>query len=232
MVKPEALVRSIHFEDFSGRDFERLGFAYVLRRSEWKTIDWYGQLGGDGGRDIWGVRPDGEAVCYQCANHQQLEFEKARADIQKLTSGPNGMPDCFVLISGHRISATMRDRVMKHAMSKGIKSAEIWSGEEFEERLRRDAPVLLKRFVEGEPFPEPPDALRAFGTADHRNPRIPSMSLRWLDGEDEVECLRVVRCPRRLYRLDAAHFPISAPNTLTRRRRPRPSATTPNSQPP
>lgn len=51
---PEVTVKRIHFEDFSGPEFERLSFAYLLRAFEWKTIDWYGQLGGDSGRDnIW-----------------------------------------------------------------------------------------------------------------------------------------------------------------------------------
>lgn len=51
-MRPETLVRSIHFEDFSGRDFERLCFAYVQCDGAWRTIEWYGQLGGDSGRDI------------------------------------------------------------------------------------------------------------------------------------------------------------------------------------
>jgi hypothetical protein len=164
-MRPETLVRSIHFEDFSGREFERLCFAYVLRLYKWRTIAWYGQLGGDSGRDIWGVLPSGETVCFQCANHLQLRFNKARADIQKLISGSNGVPNRFILIAGHGVSAAMRDRVTEHAIFKGIASSEVWSGEELEERLRRDAPVLLKRFVEGEPFPESPDALRTFGAA-------------------------------------------------------------------
>lgn len=50
----EITVQPIHFEDWSGQEFERLAFAYILRVEEWDTIDWYGQLGSDRGRDIWG----------------------------------------------------------------------------------------------------------------------------------------------------------------------------------
>jgi hypothetical protein len=45
--QPEVAVLPIHFEDRSGTEFERLCFAYLLRAFDWKTIDWYGQLGGD-----------------------------------------------------------------------------------------------------------------------------------------------------------------------------------------
>jgi len=37
------LVNPIHFEDFGGRQFERLVFTYVLRTDRWRTIEWYGQ---------------------------------------------------------------------------------------------------------------------------------------------------------------------------------------------
>ncbi len=56
--KPEVVVIPIHFEDRSGTEFERLCFAYILRTGEWKSIDWYGQLGSDKGRDIWGISED------------------------------------------------------------------------------------------------------------------------------------------------------------------------------
>jgi len=32
----------------------------------------------------------------------------------------------------------------------------VWSGFEFEEKLRKDAPDVFKRFVEADPFPEGP----------------------------------------------------------------------------
>ncbi len=48
--QPESTVLPIHFEDRSGTEFKRLNFAYLLRACEWKSIDWYGQLGGDSGK--------------------------------------------------------------------------------------------------------------------------------------------------------------------------------------
>lgn len=159
--RPEATVLPIHFEDRSGTEFERLCLAYLLRAVEWKTIAWYGQLGGDAGRDIWAVRKTGETECFQCANHARLKFKKAEEDLAKLVAGPNGPPTKFTLITGGKVSADMRDRVIAHAKKVGIREAEVWSGPEFEERLRKDEPLLVRRFVEGVPFPESVDGLRA-----------------------------------------------------------------------
>jgi hypothetical protein len=159
--QPEATVLPVHFEDRSGPEFERLCFAYLLRAFEWKAIAWYGQLGGDAGRDIWAVRKTGETECIQCANHARLKFKKAEEDLAKVVAGPNGVPAKFTLITGGKVSADMRDRVIAHATKLGIHEVEVWSGPEFEERLRRDEPLLIRRFVEGVPFPETVDGLRA-----------------------------------------------------------------------
>ena len=43
----------IHFEDRSGTEFERLVFVYAVREKDWDSIEWLGQTGKDGGRDIW-----------------------------------------------------------------------------------------------------------------------------------------------------------------------------------
>jgi hypothetical protein len=166
MPKPtgvQVAVMALHFEDRSGSEFERLCLAYLVQAPclTWKTIAWYGQLGGDRGRDIWAVRPTGEAECFQCANHQTLKFKKAEEDLAKVVAGRSGVPTKFTLILGGKVSAAMREKVIAHALKLGIAEAEVWSGTEFEERLRRDAPGLVKRFFEGEPFPETVEGLRA-----------------------------------------------------------------------
>src|ERR1700722_3657202 len=63
-------VQPVHFEDFSGQQFERLVFAYHMQIENWRTLEWYGQSGGDCGRDIWGVRETGESLCIQCKNRK------------------------------------------------------------------------------------------------------------------------------------------------------------------
>lgn len=151
---PAVTVQRIHFEDFDGHQFERLVFGYLLRSDSWQMLEWYGQVGTDLGRDIWGVTEDGKAVCVQCANRRDVPFEKVASDISKAVSGPKGCPQKFVLIAGGSLSAQLRDRVRDHAKKSGISSCELWSGPEFEERLRVGAPELLKRFVEGIAFPE------------------------------------------------------------------------------
>jgi hypothetical protein len=72
------------------------------------------------------------------------------------------VPDRFIIILGGKVSAAMRDRIRQYAQSRGIASTEIWSGSEFEERLRADAPSLLLRFCQGESFPETAQELRVF----------------------------------------------------------------------
>lgn len=155
---PERTVLPIHFEDRSGIDFERLCFAYLCSTSDWFSIDWYGQLGGDGGRDIWAVRKDAQdnetSYCYQCANRKSLKFKKAQEDIDKIANGPNAVPNHFILIAGGSVAAALKARIVAYAESKGISYVQVWSGAELEERIRRDAPSLIRRFCEGESFPE------------------------------------------------------------------------------
>lgn len=161
----EITVLPIHFEDRSGVEFERLCLAYVYQLHEWISIDWYGQLGGDLGRDIWGkyeTKENIHNVCFQCANHRVLKFKKAQDDINKIVKGLNGIPDEFILILGCNLSAKMRDKIKNYAGSIGILKTEIWSSVEFEERLRKDTPAIIDRFCKGIEFPETMSALKLF----------------------------------------------------------------------
>jgi energy-coupling factor transporter ATP-binding protein EcfA2 len=149
---PEKLVLPIHFEDRSGLDFERLVFAFLNRLKRWDSLEWLGQTGDDGGRDIWGVN-EGITYCYQCANYRQLSFQKVKLDIDKLLLKGN-IPNCFTVVCGGRSGAKLRVRIQNYALSAGIQRTEVWSGAELEEKLREHAPTILKRFVLGEAFPE------------------------------------------------------------------------------
>jgi len=158
-MEPESSVFRVHFEDRSGTEFERLCFAYISHIREWHSIDWYGQVGADSGRDIWAVLKADDGIehsyCYQCANHRSLRFKKAQVDIDKMTSRKQSvLPDHFVLIAGGQVSARLKGRIISYAESKGLSSVQVWSGPELEERIRKDAPHLIRRFCEGEPFPE------------------------------------------------------------------------------
>ena len=164
MQTPASTVHPIHFEDHNSRDFERLVFAYLLRTDSWQSLEWYGQVGSDLGRDIWGVRDKDAArkptVCIQCANRRRVPFTKVSHDIDAAASGSNGVPDEFLLVTGGIVSAELRDKIKKHAASK-VGICDVWSGPEFEERLRAEAESLLKRFVEGVPFPDTPAEVAA-----------------------------------------------------------------------
>jgi hypothetical protein len=164
---PAATVHRIRFDDLSGNEFERLVFAFLLRTNDWISLDWYGQAGGDSGRDIWGVRehdlfPSGQKVCALCANWQKLTLAKSKKDLRKLQASATGLPDRCVVIGGGIISADLRDKIKAAASGQSIQDCEVWSGPEFEERLREKAESLLKRFVGGEAFPDSPQQLQHF----------------------------------------------------------------------
>jgi len=165
MANPAKTVHPINFKDFSGEQFERLVFAYHLRTERWRCLDWYGQVGSDLGRDIWGVREDdalGVKTCIQCANRGSLTYKKASQDLNKAITGPQGKPSVFRIVCRSAVSADMRDRIKGHAKGHGVTECDIWSGVEFEERLRMNAEPLLARFVQGVEFPDAADHLSVF----------------------------------------------------------------------
>jgi hypothetical protein len=162
---PTTTVGPIHFEDFSGDQFERLCFAYVLRRPELRDVDWYGQLGADRGRDIIASNENGTAHIFQCANYQRLTKAKIAKDIAKIAAGARSRGANLTIIAGGRVSAKLRDTLRDTAAASRFSAATVWSGPEIEERLRLDAPDLLKRFTDGIPFPELPAELKRFAAS-------------------------------------------------------------------
>jgi hypothetical protein len=154
MPNPAKYVQPVHFPNFSGAQFERLVFAYHARVEKWRSLEWYGQTGADLGRDIWGIRENGEQVCIQCANRKSLTFAKIRDDISKILRLDHGVPQHFRVVAGCDISAKTRDAIRKHAKSLGILNCDLWSGAEFEEFLRRDTTEIFQRFTQGKEFPD------------------------------------------------------------------------------
>ena len=90
-------VSPIHFEDYSGVQFERLVFAYHVRAG-WRDLVWHGQSGGDQGRDVSGIELfDGQPArktIIQCANRDTLTLAKAKGDMTKAVNaiGWTGQP--------------------------------------------------------------------------------------------------------------------------------------------
>lgn len=156
----QKIVSRIHFSDFGSVEFERLCFAFICRLKKWDSIEWIGQVGSDGGRDIWGEIGT-DTFCYQCANHKTLPAKKVTDDIDKLVKGKT-IPNNFIVISGGVINPSTRTTIIDYARLKGIKKTSIWSGTEFEEKLRTEAPELIERFVHGDKFPETSKDLREF----------------------------------------------------------------------
>ncbi|WP_341836839.1 hypothetical protein WJU16_02965 [Chitinophaga pollutisoli] len=146
-------VHKIHFYDLQGRGFERLTFAYLVRTVNYpKVLKWYGESGGEGGRDIW-AEADGESWCFQCKNYPNLPFSKIKKDIDRLVK-EGEIPDHYVVVAGGTVSKTAQDKIRAYCKDNNIANTQIWTGAEFEESLRSKAPDLLKRFFNGEEFPE------------------------------------------------------------------------------
>jgi hypothetical protein len=201
MKKLSKTVNPIHFEDLDGSQFERLVFAYHARAHKWRSLEWYGQAGSDLGRDIWGVRDDGtadgESMCIQCVNRKNLTFAKAEQDTKKVLKAPSGIPKRFRIVARSTVSAKMRDRIKAHLTNKGVTHCDVWSGAEFEELVRTDAEALLKRFFEGEEFPDAAPDLAAFARA--------------LDPADDNDALAVMA---RLFDRPAFYTPILQESSL------------------
>lgn len=159
------MVSPIHFEDYSGIQFERLVFAYHVRAG-WHDLIWHGQSGGDQGRDITGVEPfddqPARKTIIPCANRDTLTLAKAKGDMTKAVKVAGGMPDAFKFVSRGAVSDTSRSRIEQAAASLGVARVTIWSAVEFEENLRLRAEYLLHRFVQGVEFPDAETDIRKF----------------------------------------------------------------------
>lgn len=158
-------VSPIHFEDFSGIQFERLVFAYHLRAG-WRDLIWRGQSGSDQGRDITGIEAfddqPARKTIIQCANRDTLTLAKATSDMTKAVKAAGGIPDAFKFVSRGAVSDASRGRIEQVAASLGVAQVTIWSGVEFEENLRLRAEYLLHRFVQGVEFPDAEADIRKF----------------------------------------------------------------------
>jgi hypothetical protein len=154
----------IHFLNLSGDEFERLVFASLFRMHAWHTLDWFGQTGGDDGKDIIGVRDnwygDPETVVFACANWKAFTSTKGISDIDKIVASLGNPPDEIVIVVGSNVSAETKEKCIAHGKSKGVNAVQIWAGAEFEEQLRFHADSVLRRFFEGEELPHESSAIR------------------------------------------------------------------------
>lgn len=164
---PSRLVQRIHFEDFGGTEFERLVFAYHVRAG-WTDLAWFGQTGSDEGRDIVGrelIESGGyRSSVIQCVNRKTLTQKKAEEDMMRAIAASRGNLKAFKFVVGGTVSAARRDAVEEAAVKAGITSLAIWSGVDFEEHLRLIGEDLLRRFCDGDPFPDRPDELCHFAS--------------------------------------------------------------------
>jgi len=150
-------------------------------------VEWLGQSGGDGGTDILAKNAEDDSHLFLCANYsKRLTFEKVRKDVAKVAAQPPTKLKCVTIIAGAKVSAKLRKKAKTEVISKlQIKESEVWSGPEFEERLRAGAQDLLQRFVRGDPFPEQPEDLRLLAASSVEDAiladakRIEALDSRW-----------------------------------------------------
>lgn len=151
-------IHPVDFSRISGNEFERLVFAVLLRMYSWRTLDWYGQTGSDGGRDIIGERDNdwgrNETVIVACANWRSFTSTKGINDIDSLSKAVAAPPAEVILIAGRPVSPKIKRTCEMHAIGKGIHSTKVWSGPEFEEMLRFHAPSVAERFFRGVALPD------------------------------------------------------------------------------
>lgn len=166
---PIAFTRTVHpisFSALSGHEFERLVFATLLRMRAWHSLNWHGQTGGDGGRDIIGICDDHyghrSTVIVACANWQAFTLGKAKGDIDNFTETLGSPPNEIIIVAGSSVSADTKDKIDEHARSKGIHATQTWSGAQFEEHLRFHAASVLNRFFHGIELPDEEQSLKDF----------------------------------------------------------------------
>jgi hypothetical protein len=156
----------INFSALSGHEFERLVFATVLRMRLWRSLNWQGQSGSDGGRDVIGVCDDQignpKTVVIACANWKTFTLAKAIGDIDSFIKTLGGPPSEVIVVAGSAVSSDIKDKIDVYARAKGIEESQTWSGAEFEEFLRFHAPSVLDRFFNGVELPDDDHLLRDF----------------------------------------------------------------------
>jgi hypothetical protein len=150
-------VAAVHFEDFSGKEFERLVLAFATRE-EFEDVQWLGETGSDRGRDICCTSKNGETTVIVCANYRNLSLQKASSDLRKLAK-LDPQPRRIRIVAGGTVSDGLRTKIEAEAKKLGFDTAVTWSGAEFEEKIRHQAEALLERFCHGVPFPDTPEEL-------------------------------------------------------------------------
>ena len=124
---PQSQVAPIHFEDFSGEQFERLAFAFTLRNPKLHSVEWNGQSGGDDGKDILAKDYNGDEYLFLCANYARLTFSKIESDIKKVIAA-RPLKLCHVtIIAGGKVSANLRKKAKNEIHKEGedlLKAAE------------------------------------------------------------------------------------------------------------
>lgn len=181
-------------------EFENI-VADVLK-ARWKTphVTRNGRSGqAQNGVDIFALARHCAAPGYagaQCKRTEALAWTTVAESVMEAETFVPALGEYLICTTASR-DARLQEQARAlnlDRVQKGLFSVEVLFWEDLSLDLSGDRALLAKHF---------PDWSKL---AD--NQRQPSLSLRWLDGEDEVECLGVPRCPAGLYRLDAVHYPF------------------------
>jgi hypothetical protein len=150
MAKRLQLSRTTHilpFERLSPLDFERL-CLWLVRREGFRNAEHLGAAGGEQGRDILALSPNGRRIAFQCKRVGRLDPSGAEKEIKKLRSLPaEDQPDDIVFVVSTAVTVTTRSRARAAWGDKG--SCNFWAGSELDERVKRYADILHEFFDSG-----------------------------------------------------------------------------------
>jgi hypothetical protein len=137
----------LEFTLLDGHQFEDLVYAHVDNQKDFKTLEHYGASGSDGGRDIWATTKGGATTCFLIANRPTMGLAKIVSDLESLKDGEKGLPsEVTVVTSKRNVSATIRDDAKEHGRKIGLETdVVVWSGNEFEMKLRNHSGKLVAR---------------------------------------------------------------------------------------
>lgn len=168
---------SLHFEDLSPPDFERLCF-WLARREGYEELELLGPSGSEDGCDLRAFR-DGRRVVFQCKRREKLGPTEAEAAARKIMSLPSGeRPQELVLVAAARLSKTTRNRVRQVA-GPGV-TCRFWGRDELDEAVKAK-PALLWEFFRSleRPFQGHQAPLQGRGGQPRQGPapkrRLPGM---------------------------------------------------------
>ncbi|MBS7565337.1 restriction endonuclease [Mucilaginibacter sp. Bleaf8] len=151
-MNPSHTTNRLHFNDLDPLRFEDLCLNIISRHYSWKELVPVGRKGTDGGVDIIGVRKDNDQLItyyIQCKRYATIVKRDITLLVDKVAANAT-KPDVLWVIIACDISRTNFEYLKSYAISKGISSVELWTGQTLEAKLyEKYQDLLLIYFGQG-----------------------------------------------------------------------------------